>query len=80
MKVKKILALLLATTMTVGTLTACGNEGGDQSFGSGGGSQQSSGQNSQGSQGSTAGNDGNGGGRRRCHHSFLYDAGSQCER
>ena len=59
MKVKKILGLLLAVSMTVGTLTACGNEGGGQSSNSGGGSQQSSGQDSQ---GGTVGNDGNTGG------------------
>lgn len=33
MKAKKILGLLLAVTMTVGTMTACGNGGNDQAAG-----------------------------------------------
>ena len=57
MKAKKILGLLLAVTMTVGTLTACGNEGSDQPS-NGGGTQQNSGQDSQ---GGNTGNDGNSG-------------------
>ena len=57
MKAKKILGLLLAVTMTVGALTACGNEGSDQPSNVGG-SQQSGGQESQ---GGSAGNDGNAG-------------------
>ena len=52
MKAKKILGLFLAVAMTVGTLTACGDEGGDQQSNVGG-DQQNSGQENQG------GNDGN---------------------
>lgn len=56
MKAKKIVGLLLALTMTVGTLTACGNEGNDQPAG---GSQANSGQQSQ--QESQGGADASGG-------------------
>lgn len=70
MKAKKILGLLLALTMTVGTLTACGNGGGDQP---GGGSQADSGQQSQQeSQGGADANGGNTGGGETVNATPFY--------
>ena len=65
MKVKKVLGLLLAVSMTVGMLAGCGNDGNDQPAGN------STGQSSGGQEGGNGSqDDGNGGdaeiGRASC--------------
>ena len=61
MKAKKILGLLLAVTMTVGPMTACGNGGNDQAaVGTQAGSGQQSQQESQGGADAGSDNAGNG--------------------